>query len=123
LFKKTETIKRARIEFSSFFRPSYQAHLETSPKIAEKLEKFLIFKQERPSKRLPVGFSDHTLSGKLDGFRECHLEGDSCLIYTDKQDVVKLILICTHDELKQRGVSEKDNGFFKITDSAETWVT
>lgn len=113
MFKKNETAKRARIEFSPLFRSSYQAHLETSPKIAEKLEKFLIFKQERPPKRLPVGFSDHTLSGKLDGFRECHLEGDSCLIYTDKKEVVKLIIICTHDELKQRGLAKKMMDFLK----------
>jgi len=113
LFKNTGTAKLARIEFSPFFRPSYQAHLETSPKILEQLGKFLIFKQERPPKRLPGGFRDHTLSGNLAGFRECHLEGDSCLIYTDKKDVVKLIIICTHDELKQRGLAKKIMDFLK----------
>jgi mRNA interferase YafQ len=43
--------------------------------------------------KLPYRFKDHQLSGKLTGYRECHIEPDWLLIY--KIDHDELILTAT----------------------------
>ncbi len=97
----------AKFVVSPAFRSSYQEHLAKFPNLEEKLILFKEFKQLRPPKRLPAGFRDHTLSGELAGFRECHLGDDILLIYLDKKDVVTLLVICRHDDLTRRSFAEK----------------
>lgn len=95
------------IAVSPLFRNSYSEHLGKAPGIEQKLRIFKEFKQHRPPKRLPVGFNDHALIGSLAGFRECHLEGNVLLLYTDKHDLVTLIVVCNHDDLTRRAFAAK----------------
>jgi addiction module RelE/StbE family toxin len=59
---------------------------------------------------LPRGLRDHTLGGRLKNFRQCHLAGDACLIYTDRNDVITLVIVCDHDDLaggKEKALARK----------------
>ncbi len=50
---------------------------------------------------LPSSFRDHTLTGQLKGFRECHLAPDILLIYQVDGDmlILTLVNIGTHAQL------------------------
>ncbi|NJO64144.1 MAG: type II toxin-antitoxin system mRNA interferase toxin, RelE/StbE family [Richelia sp. RM2_1_2] len=96
-------MKEAKIEFNDLFLEGYNNLKISNPKIIDKLRIFIEFKKNRPPKKLPNGFKDHKLKGKLDGFFECHLDGQKgnvLLIYTDVGDRVVLIACCDHNELK-----------------------
>lgn len=50
--------------------------------------------------KVPAEYKPHTLSGKLKGFLECHVEDDFLLIWIDETaDVIKLVRLGTHHEL------------------------
>ena len=51
---------------------------------------------------LPEHYQDHPLHGKLEGFRDCHIEGDWVLIYAVDKKKLYLGLTCTgtHSDLK-----------------------
>ncbi len=100
-------IREASLDESPIFQESFAMHFIKNKKIIEKLLTFKEFKKERPPRILPSGFKDHTLGGRLIGFRECHLDGDSCLIYTDKNNIIKTIIVVTHDELEPGSAKEK----------------
>ena len=40
-------------------------------------------------------YKDHPLSGKLTGFRECHIQPDWLLIYLKEDDILTLTLVDT----------------------------
>ena len=107
--------RKAIIAFSPLFQNSYLEHFVKSPGIENKLKLFKEFKERRPPKPLPAGFKDHTLRGKLDGFRECHLDQNVLLLYTDKNDLVMLIVVCNHDDLTQRAFAEKLKSYLPKT--------
>lgn len=67
--------------------------------IVETLHAFVRCKIERPPTDLPRSMRDHHLTCDLSGFRKCHLAADILLIYTDKNNVVRPLLICQHDDL------------------------
>ena len=46
-------------------------------------------------KKLPDRYRDHSLSGKLSLFRECHIQPDWRLVYRINNDVLTLTLITT----------------------------
>lgn len=92
--------RKARFVRAAEFQPSFDEFAARLPKIGERLRTFLEFKEERPPRQLPKGFYDHALNGRLEGLSECHLDGDACLIYTDHDDVVTLICVIDHSELK-----------------------
>lgn len=52
-------------------------------------------------KPLPPAAKDHALSGRWQGFRECHIQPDWLLIYHIKDDVLVLTLTRTgtHSDL------------------------
>ncbi len=43
--------------------------------------------------RLDNKYRDHQLSGKLSGFRECHVQSDILLVYMYKEQELVLVLI------------------------------
>jgi mRNA interferase YafQ len=45
------------------------------------------------SKTLPPSYSDHQLTGKMQGYRECHIRGDLLLVYELRDDILALALI------------------------------
>ena len=48
---------------------------------------------------LPAKLSDHPLSGKWKGFRDCHVKPDLVLIYSVTEDELVLARIGSHSEL------------------------
>lgn len=94
--------REAFISRSTVFDASYHEHLARTPAIAQRLKEFILAKRKRPPDRFA---NDHKLKGRLADFSECHLAGDACLIYKDKNDVVHLLIICDHDAF--RGPREK----------------
>ena len=109
------SIRTAIIAFSPLLQNSYLEHLVQSPGIEKKLKLFKEFKTQRPPKPLPAGFYDHALRGKLAGFRECHLDQNVLLLYTDKHDMVTLMVVCNHDSLTQRAFAEKLKSYLPKT--------
>ena len=57
-------------------------------------------KRAIPPIPLPAEMKDHKLSGPLKGISECHLAADVLLLYTHKDDDVRLLRVCSHDEIK-----------------------
>src|SRR5271170_5602946 len=57
-------------------------------------------KRTIPPPRLPEKMKDHVLRGNLRGIRECHLDHDVLLLYTHENDLVYLLLICKHTDIK-----------------------
>ncbi|MFK3575434.1 type II toxin-antitoxin system YafQ family toxin [Bifidobacterium thermacidophilum] len=49
----------------------------------------------RNHKSLPEQYRDHALTGKLKGFRECHIQPDWLLIYLIDDDILTLTLVDT----------------------------
>ena len=113
--KAKPSTRTALIAFSPLFQNSYLEYVVKSPGIEKKLQLFKEFKELRPPKPLPAGFDDHALRGRLDGFRECHLDQNVLLLYTDKNDLITLIVMCNHDELTQRAFAEKLKSYLPKT--------
>lgn len=49
----------------------------------------------RQGKQLEPNYHDHELSGKLKGFRECHIKPDWLLVYLIENDILTLTLVDT----------------------------
>ena len=49
----------------------------------------------RRGKQLDERYRDHALTGKLQGFRECHIRPDWLLIYMIEDDILTLTLVDT----------------------------
>lgn len=93
-------MKQATINPQPLFQETFSKMVQKNPSIAAALKNFLDFKIERPPLALPRGMRDHKLNPPLDGFSECHLSGNACLIYTDKGGIVTLIAVVDHDEMQ-----------------------
>lgn len=79
------------------FEETFEQAVSETPAVKERFKDFLAAKKQRP----PQKFSnDHKLHPPFDGMSECHLAGDACLIYSDNNDVVTLLAVCKHDDLK-----------------------
>ncbi len=52
-------------------------------------------------KKLSAEYEDHSLHGKFEGYRECHIRGDILLIYKIERKVLVLLVfdIGTHSQL------------------------
>jgi mRNA-degrading endonuclease YafQ of YafQ-DinJ toxin-antitoxin module len=61
------------------------------------LRDFIKAKEQRPPEKFA---NEHKLNPPFEGLSECHLAGDSCLVFKDKGDTVQLLLVCNHDELR-----------------------
>ncbi|MFZ1343229.1 type II toxin-antitoxin system YafQ family toxin [Thiothrix eikelboomii] len=48
---------------------------------------------------LPDKYRDHTLSGGLQGFRECHVKPDLLLIYKLSDELLELARLGSHSDL------------------------
>jgi addiction module RelE/StbE family toxin len=80
------------------FAASWKRH-KTRP-VSGAMTTFDRCKRAIPPQPLPAGMKDHNLKGPLKGFRECHLDANSLLIYKPVDNgAIKLFRVCTHDEL------------------------
>ncbi|HSX04434.1 MAG TPA: type II toxin-antitoxin system YafQ family toxin [Rhabdochlamydiaceae bacterium] len=76
-----------------------QKKLMKQRKNLERLRKVLELLEQ--NKQLPAVYKDHPLHGELNGYRDCHIEGDLVLIYKidRKEKMLLLQRIGTHSEL------------------------
>lgn len=92
--------RKVKFAVSSAYAATWKKYYKIHPEIKESLTQFNEAKRKIPPGRLPEKIRDHVLSGKLQGIRECHLAPDVLLLYTHKDDVVTLLLVCEHGDLK-----------------------
>ena len=79
------------------FEKTFAAHVSNNPDVADRFKDFVLCKTKRP----PEKFNrEHKLNPPFKEASECHLAGDSCLIFRDKGDVVSLLYVATHDEMR-----------------------
>lgn len=89
-------VRKAKFTKDPDFEESFKRLSQEVPSIRERMKDFVAAKTKRPPERFS---NEHKLNAPLDGISECHLAGDCCLLFTDKDDVVSLLALCTHDEI------------------------
>jgi addiction module RelE/StbE family toxin len=94
------TARRVKFAVSEDYKASWKRYYNQNPDIITTLTEFNNAKRVIPPKRLSDKMRDHVLGGQLHGIRECHLAGDVLLLYTHGDDIVKLLLVCEHNDLK-----------------------
>lgn len=92
--------RKVKFEVVEGFKRRYQRFLPDAA-VKKAMLDFNVAKRKIPPAPLDPKMRDHQLKGALAGISECHLAGDVLLLYTHKDDVVLLIDVCTHDELKE----------------------
>ncbi len=87
-----------KVKFTSAYKKSYKLMKKRG------LNLFLlddVVETLRQGKILEERYRDHELKGKLQGFRECHIQPDWLLIYLIENDILTLTLVDTgsHSDL------------------------
>jgi len=80
------------LKFTSAFKKSYKLMKKRGLDISLLDEVIDSLRQGKP---LEEKYRDHGLSGKFQGFRECHIKPDWLLIYLLENDILTLTLIDT----------------------------
>jgi addiction module RelE/StbE family toxin len=83
------------------FKQAYKLYLKQDSSIADRMHEFNVNKRKVPPVALPSGMRDHKLKGT--NIWECHLASNILLLYRYEGNIVRLIKICTHDDLKKLG--------------------
>jgi len=81
---------------TKIFQKDYQKLKMTDTQYAKYI-KFLSMLLE--GKELPLEARDHNLIGNNSGFKEFHVGGDSLVIYSTKDDILRLTRIGIHSQL------------------------
>ena len=82
---------------STQFKKDLKRYQNKPSKIAALKE---VLKHLKKNGSVPAEYKPHTLSGKLKGLLECHIEDDFLLIWIDEEaNVIKLVRLGTHHEL------------------------
>ena len=84
------------VTFTSQFKKDYKLAKKQNKNI-NKL--FDVIDVLASGKSLEAKFADHFLTGKLTGFRECHIEPDWLLLYNYRQSNLILYRLGSHSEL------------------------
>jgi mRNA interferase YafQ len=92
--------RRIRVVPVEGFATRYKSYAKLNPAIKRAMHTFNVIKRKIPPEKLPGGMNDHQLKGKWKGVRECHLAPNVLLFYTQTGNVVTLLTIGTHDDLK-----------------------
>jgi mRNA interferase YafQ len=96
-----EPVKRkVKFAVSKAYRATWDEYYKFNPNIIDNLTLFNRAKRKIPPERLPDKMQDHVLGGALQGIRECHLADDILLLYTHERDLVYLLLVCNHRDIK-----------------------
>lgn len=81
-----------RVKFTNAYKRAYKlmkkrgANMDLLDNIVDQL---------RHGEPLAPRYRDHALSGKFQGFRECHIKPDWLLVYLIENDVLTLTLVDT----------------------------
>ena len=81
-----------RLKFTAAYKKSYKLMKKRGLDLSLLDEVIDILRQGRP---LDEKYKDHGLSGKFQGFRECHIKPDWLLIYPIENDILTLTLVNT----------------------------
>lgn len=86
------------IEFSNKYKKSYKLAIKRGLNV-DLLNS--VVKELAEGRKLDEKYKDHSLSGKLRGFRECHIQADWLLIYRiiDRKCLLYLLDTGTHADL------------------------
>jgi len=86
------------IKYTTQFKKSYKLMIKRGLDISL-LDN--VINELRMGNILDVKFRDHELTGKFEGFRECHIKPDWLLVYYIDNDVLVLTLVDTgsHSDL------------------------
>jgi len=80
-----------KIDYSRQFKKDFKRLLNSGSFNVEKFN--FVVNTLASGKKLPVNFSDHGLTGKLEGVRECHVSPDLLLVYKIMEDVMVLYMV------------------------------
>ncbi|MBP9821278.1 MAG: type II toxin-antitoxin system YafQ family toxin [Candidatus Pacebacteria bacterium] len=85
--------------YSKAFKKSYKKLRKSGRFSREDVEKVVVILAK--GEKLTEKYQDHTLVGKMEGYRECHIKPDLLLIYKIEKQILVLILINigSHSEL------------------------
>lgn len=81
-----------QVKFTTTFKRSYKLMKKRGLDLSALDEVVDLLRQ---GKQLDEKYRDHSLSGNLAGFRECHIKPDWLLIYLIENDVLTLTLVDT----------------------------
>ncbi len=81
-----------QLKFTTAFKKSYKLMKKRGLDISLLDE---VIDNLRQGKQLEEKYRDHGLSGKFQGFRECHIKPDWLLVYLLENDILTLTLIDT----------------------------
>lgn len=97
---KRPSKREIKFAVSSEFDGCYRKYCVDGSKAKSNYQTFVEQKGAIPPRQLPRGMNDHALIGRLDGYRQCHLDGNVLLIYSHENDIVTSYLICEHDDIE-----------------------
>lgn len=81
-----------RVKFTTAYKRAYKLMKKRGADMALLDD---VVDQLRRGETLAPRYSDHGLSGKFRGFRECHIKPDWLLVYLIENDVLTLTLVDT----------------------------
>ena len=80
------------VKFTTAFKKSYKLMKKRGMELSLLDDVIDLLRQGKP---LEERYHDHSLSGDLIGFRECHVKSDWLLVYLIENDVLTLTLVDT----------------------------
>ena len=81
-----------QVKFTSTYKKSYKLMKKRGLDLSLLDEVVDLLRQ---GKQLDEKYRDHGLSGKFEGFRECHIKSDWLLVYLIENDILTLTLVDT----------------------------
>lgn len=69
------------------------------PEVLVSAEYIEVFHCLQFGKSLPPKYKEHSLQGKLTGYRDCHIFSDLVLIYSVVDEILNLVRLNTHSEI------------------------
>ena len=81
-----------QVKFTSTYKKSYKLMKKRGLDLSLLDEVVDLLRQ---GKQLDEKYRDHGLSGKFEGFRECHVKSDWLLVYLIENDILTLTLVDT----------------------------
>ncbi len=84
------------LEVSNKFKRDYKKHSKATASTDWVVVIYKLLNDET----LPHKYCDHALTGDWRGFRDCHINPDLVLIYRKYDNVLQLVRLGSHAELK-----------------------
>ena len=96
-----KSVRTASFIRATLFEETFEQFAAKTPSIRGRLADFVDAKVQRPPKKFS---NEHKLNPPFNEMSECHLASNTCLVFHDQDDVVTLLAVCNHDDLKGKRV-------------------